>query len=87
MATRYDLIVPRPGKDDKTFFVRIGTAWENAAGKGFSLTFDALPMPDKEGVCRVLMRIPQDRDAPRSAPQRSNRAPVDDLDDGSEIPF
>lgn len=49
MAKRYDICTPRKGRDDKTFWTRIGTAWEGE--KGIQLVFDALPLPDSEGRC------------------------------------
>lgn len=57
MAKRYDICTPRPGKDDKTFWVRIGTAWEN--DKGIQLVFDALPLPDREGRCVASLFEPK----------------------------
>lgn len=58
MAKRYDIASPRKGKDDKTFWTRIGTAWENE--KGIQLVFDALPLPDAEGRCVANLFEPRD---------------------------
>ena len=71
MANRFDLTVPRQGRDGKTRFVRIGTGWQNA--KGFSLDFDALPIPDHEGKTKVVMfpatdRSPAAEDAAEAPP-------------------
>lgn len=82
--TRYDLLSPRPRKDGKTFWAKIGAAFPKDNG-GFSLVFDALPLPDNEGRVTVLMSEAKPReDAPR---QRDTRRapPADNLDD--EIPF
>jgi hypothetical protein len=88
MATRKDMMTPRPGSNGKTFWHRIGTAWEGDGGK-ISLVFDSLPLPtmnDKGQLeTRVLLMEPRDN----AAPQRGNggsprRAPLDDLDD--EVP-
>ena len=49
MAKRYDICTPRKGKDDRTFWHRIGTAWEG--DKGIQLVFDSLPFPDADGRC------------------------------------
>jgi hypothetical protein len=84
--TRFNLISPRPGKDDKTFWHKIGSAFSRDKG-GFSLVFDSLPLPDKDGRVTVLMTepLPEDgaprRDQARQAP--AGRGP--DLED--EIPF
>ncbi|OAN49096.1 hypothetical protein A6A04_02950 [Paramagnetospirillum marisnigri] len=59
MTNRFDLTVPRPGRDGKTRFVRIGTGWQNT--KGFSLEFDALPIADHEGKTKVVMFPATDR--------------------------
>lgn len=62
MSKRYDICAPRPGKDDKTFWTRIGTAWENE--KGIQLVFDALPLPDKDGRCVASLFEPRERQQP-----------------------
>lgn len=64
MANRYDICTPRKGKDDKTFWTRIGTAWESE--KGIQLVFDALPIPDAEGRCVANLFEPRENN------QRSN---------------
>lgn len=86
MATRYDLIVGREN-GERTYWTKIGAAFPAKNGGGFSLTFDALPIPGKDGQCRVLMREPQARDGehPRQAtPTPRSNAPAD-IDDS--IPF
>lgn len=85
MSKRYDIASPRPGKDGKTFWTRIGTAWEN--DKGIQLVFDALPLPDKDGRCTANLFEPRDnrsgardrQDAgARSGPQSSYSNDLDD---------
>ena len=90
MSTRYDLIVPRPGRDGKTYFTKIGVAFPNKDGKGFSLSFEALPLTDEEGTCRVLMSEPMERDGEplRQAARGGGNAPpagAGPIDD--DIPF
>jgi hypothetical protein len=79
---RYDLISPRARKDGKTFWVKVGAGFARDKG-GFSLSFDALPLPDAEGRVTVLMTEPKDQ-PPRQEPQRGG-GPMGDIDD--EIPF
>lgn len=79
MAKRYDICAPRKGRD-KTFWHRIGTAWEG--DKGIQLVFDSLPLPDEEG--RVVANLFEPRDNSQQRPQQQT-APAADLDD--EIPF
>lgn len=83
---RYEIKTPRPGRDDKTFWVRIGTAWENE--KGIQLVFDALPIPDAEGRCVANLFEPRDRDEQHSANlnRGERKQSYDDLDSDS-IPF
>jgi hypothetical protein len=80
--TRYDLISPREDKHGKTRWQKVGAAFPRDNG-GFSLVFDALPLPDKEGNVRLLMAEAKPRDTP-SQP-RSDAPARDDMED--EIPF
>lgn len=70
MSKRYDIASPRPGKDGKTFWTRIGTAWEN--DKGIQLVFDALPLPDKEGRCTANLFEPRQQDNRSGARDRQD---------------
>ena len=67
--SRMDVIVGRESKG-KTRWNKIGSAWPNDKG-GFSITLDALPLPNAEGVCRMLVVEPKPRD---EAPAQSNSA-------------
>jgi hypothetical protein len=91
-SKRYDICTPRKGRDDKTFWTRIGTAWEN--DKGIQLVFDALPLPDAEGRCVANLFEPRqdnrsgacDRvDAQARGGQQTSYSHNDDLDD--VVPF
>ena len=54
MSTRFDVCSPRPRKDsEKPYWHRVGTAWQN--DKGISITFDSLPIADKEGRVAVVL--------------------------------
>ena len=92
MATRKDMMTPRPGSGGKTFWHRIGTAWEGDGGK-ISLVFDSLPLPtmnDKGQLeTRVLLMDPRDNAGASqqrgSAGQQTRGRLDDDLDDS--VPF
>jgi hypothetical protein len=95
--SRMDLLQPNTGKDGKTYFTRIGVAFPNKSGEGWSLVFQALPMPGPDG-CRVLMMPPREQDAPPRATngrtaQSSARVGGDRgsaparFDDADSIPF
>lgn len=57
MSKRYDICSPRKGRD-KTYWTRIGTAFESE--KGIQLIFDSLPLPDNEGRCVANLFEPRD---------------------------
>jgi hypothetical protein len=83
MNTRLDICTPRKSKDGKTFWTKIGTAWQS--DKGIQLVFDALPLPDSEGRCVANLFEPKPRDG---QPQSRASAPQNDrYDDNSDIPF
>jgi len=58
MAKYYEVSVPRNGKDGKTFWRRIGTAFPAKNGEGVNVELDALPLTDKEGRCSFIIRPP-----------------------------
>lgn len=64
-GTRFDICTPRKGRDDKTFWTRIGTAW--VSEKGTQLVFDALPIPDSEG--RVVANLFEPKPRQQTTPQ------------------
>lgn len=77
MARRYDIMAPRKGRD-KTFWTRIGTAFEG--DKGIQLIFDALPLPDAEGRCVANLFEPRERtDVPRQQSQPASADLADDV--------
>jgi len=59
--TRYDLVSPRPQKDGSTRWFKVGAAFPRDKG-GFSLVFDALPLPDAEGRVSLMMWEAKPRD-------------------------
>jgi hypothetical protein len=80
MTKRFDVCSPRPRKDsDKPFWHRVGTAWQG--DKGINITFDSLPLPDKDGRVSVALFEPREKQEriPGSA-----KTPID-LDE--EVPF
>lgn len=85
--TRFDIMTPRKSRDGKTFWTRIGTAWQG--DKGIQLVFDALPLPDSEGRCVANLFEPKPRDGGGQSRGGGNSFadnPGDDLQDDS-IPF
>lgn len=43
----------RDGKEGKSYWTRIGTAWQHADGKGFSIQLEAMPLDG-----RITLRAP-----------------------------
>jgi hypothetical protein len=95
MSSRFDVCVPRKrkGKDgeEKTFWVRVGAAFQNE--KGTQIILDALPLPDGEGRCVLMLFEPKERQdggggqggeraAPRPAGGGGSFADMDD-----DLPF
>ena len=76
MSKRMNISTPRKGKDDKTYWTNIGTAWFNDNG-GIQLVFDALPIPDSEG--RVVANLFEPK--PREQTQTGQRTPQPAYDD------
>lgn len=87
MANRLDALSVRE-TDGKSYFTRIGVAFENKDGKGWSVLLDAMPASN-DGQFKIMLREPLPRDdRERSATndrQQASKAARDDLDD--EIPF
>lgn len=81
--TRMNLTSPRK-RNDKTFWVSVGSAFPTKDGTGFQLVFDALPLPDADGRVVVLMSPPREDNAPRQQRQTGG-APAGGMED--EIPF
>jgi hypothetical protein len=80
MNKRLDICTPRKSKDGKTFWTRIGTAWEG--DKGTQLVFDALPIPDSEGRVVANLFEPRDNGGQRASSGRGEaRQSYADQDD------
>jgi hypothetical protein len=48
----------RDGKDGKSFWTAIGSAWAHADGKGFNVQIDAVPLDG-----RISLRIPSEKNS------------------------
>jgi hypothetical protein len=82
MSKRYDIMAPRKGRD-RTFWTRIGTAFEG--DKGIQLIFDALPLPDAEGRCVANLFEPRERTDNAGAARFTPSASPIDID--GDVPF
>ena len=84
MTQRFDVLSPRPGKDGKTYWLKIGAKFPAKDGNGWTVKLDALPLPDKEGNIWLSCKEPKEKDSPVSKPA-SRGSLRDQLDD--DIPF
>ena len=58
MTERLDALVVKEKDGKKAFFTKIGAAFPNKSGDGFTLVLDALPTTNAEGDTRILLRKP-----------------------------
>jgi hypothetical protein len=80
MTDRFDALSVRES-NGKSYFTKVGVAFPNRSGDGYTVFLDAVPAPN-EGQFKILLKTPQPRDGQRQqAPQSSGS----DLDDS--IPF
>lgn len=89
MNKRWDVMSPRAGRE-KTFWHRVGTAFEGQ--KGINVIFDSLPLPDAEGRVSVSLFEPRQQDGgqrqQRQEPQRQQSRQATPLDDDFDsVPF
>jgi hypothetical protein len=61
-AYRAFTVVKREGQDD--FWLPIGAAFPHQNGDGFNVVLQALPLPDGDGVCKIVLRPPKDEKDP-----------------------
>lgn len=87
MGQRFNVATPRPKHDGGTFWLRIGSAWQNEKGL-ITVYLDSYPIPDKEGVVKMMLFEPDPRDKPARGGGREENSPRAwnrELDD--DIPF
>ena len=61
MANRYDLLVVREDEKGKSWWTKIGVAWPNKNDDGYQLYFEALPIANKQGEVKVIMKQPSEK--------------------------
>ncbi len=65
-AMRAFTIIKREGQDD--FWLPIGAAFPHQSGDGYNVVLQALPIPNGDGQCKIVLRPP--RDGEDNAPKR-----------------
>jgi hypothetical protein len=62
LALRAFTVIKREGQDD--FWLPIGAAFAHEKGGGFNLILQALPIGDRDGTCKIVLRPPKEDDKP-----------------------
>jgi hypothetical protein len=66
-------VVKREGQDD--YWLPIGAAFPHQNGDGFNVVLQALPLPDSDGICKIVLRPPKDdKDPNKNADERTKQA-------------
>lgn len=56
-AMRAFTVVKREGQDD--FWLPIGAAFKHQSGDGYNVILQALPLPNGDGTCKIVLRPPK----------------------------
>jgi len=65
-AYRAFTVIKREGQDD--FWLPIGAAFAHQSGDGFNVVLQALPIPNGDGQCKIVLRPPKADDEPQQEP-------------------
>lgn len=83
MTERLDALTVRES-NGKSYFTKIGAAFPNRDGKGFTVLLDAVPASN-EGQYKIMLREPLPKDGAQRDQQHRDRLgsgpQADDLDD------
>lgn len=72
-AMRAFTVINREGQDD--FWLPIGAAFAHQNGDGFNVILQALPIPNGDGQCKIVLRQPKDDDdKPQERNDRNNKS-------------
>lgn len=78
MAERLDALTVRES-NGKSYFTKVGAAFANKDGKGWTVLLDAMPAP-VEGQFKIMLRepLPKDGQSPRNQRSADNSFATDD---------
>ena len=65
----YTVIKRGEGQDD--FWLAIGAAFPHQSGDGFNVVLQALPIPNGDGQCKIVLRPPKGDDAEQQPQERT----------------
>jgi hypothetical protein len=64
-------VIKREGQDD--FWLPIGAAFAHQNGDGFNVILQAMPIPNGDGQCKIVLRPPKSDDEQQPPQARNNR--------------
>ena len=70
-AMRAFTVIKREGQDD--FWLPIGAAFAHQNGEGFNIILQALPIPNGDGQCKIVLRPPKDEEDNRKPQEQHDR--------------
>jgi hypothetical protein len=62
-------VVKREGQED--FWLAIGAAFQHQDGDGFNVVLPALPFPNGDGQCKIVLRPPKADDTDQQPQERT----------------
>lgn len=71
MSIRLDALAVREDKNGKSWFTKLGAAFPNKDGKGYTLMLDAMPAPT-DGQFKIMLREPLPKDGERQQAKRQS---------------
>lgn len=71
-AFRAFTVIQRKDQDD--FWLPIGAAFKHQSGDGYNLVLQALPIPNGDGQCKIVLRPPKDEDDENDRDKNRNKS-------------
>jgi len=71
-AMRAFTVIKREGQDD--FWLPIGAAFAHQNGDGFNVILQAMPIPNGDGQCKIVLRPPKSDDEQQPPKERTDRS-------------
>ena len=69
----YTVVKRGEGQDD--FWLAIGAAFPHQSGDGFNVVLQALPIPNGDGQCKIVLRPPKADDTDQQPQERTAQNP------------
>jgi hypothetical protein len=66
-AMRAFTVIKREGQQDD-FWLAIGAAFAHQNGEGYNVILQALPIPNGDGQCKIVLRPPKDEEERQERP-------------------